>query len=307
MRFVLRLIRRIVALLFKRILLPAILVGLLYLAFWPIPIEPEPWTPSADPGFAGPYAANERLASTEIIDLGGLVGPEDLARAPDGRVWAATESGALVSVGADDDVRTEAQLKGRALGIEFAPDGTLWIANAYTGLMRMDPGGEPELVVAEIDGAPLRYANNLDIASDGTVYFSVSTRRFAPQDAEGTLGASILDLMEHGRTGAVFAYDPETAALRTVAEGFSFANGLALTSDESALVLAETGEYRLWRIELGAREGEKSILLDGLPGFPDNVQRDPSPDGDRIWVGLVSPRRAIADLLAPYPFLRGVP
>ncbi len=45
------------------------------------------------------------------------------------------------------------------------------------------------------------------------------------------------------------------------------------------------------------------VLLDNLPGYPDNVMR--GRDG-RLWVGLFGPRNPAADSLAERPFLRKV-
>lgn len=89
--------------------------------------------------------------------------------------------------------------------------------------------------------------------------------------------------------------------LTQVADGFNFTNGVALTPEQDALLIAETGEYRIWKLDLST--GEREVILDGLPGFPDNIQAQ----GDgTYWVGIVSPRRAIADQLAPYPALRNI-
>jgi hypothetical protein len=54
-----------------------ILTGLLllYLARWPVPIEPERWGLSPTPGFAGVYAPNTYLSRAERIDLPDGEGP----------------------------------------------------------------------------------------------------------------------------------------------------------------------------------------------------------------------------------------
>jgi hypothetical protein len=48
---------------------------------------------------------------------------------------------------------------------------------------------------------------------------------------------------------------------------------------------------------------QAAVLLDNLPGYPDNLMR--GRDG-RIWVGLFRPRNPAADSLAQRPFLRAV-
>ena len=95
-----------------------------------------------------------------------------------------------------------------------------------------------------------------------------------------------------------------------MARGFSFANGIALSSDGRSLFVNETGRYRLWKIDgrandLDVQSGspQARVLLDNLPGYPDNLMR--GRDG-RIWVGLFKPRNPAADSLAERPFLRKI-
>jgi sugar lactone lactonase YvrE len=78
-----------------------------------------------------------------------------------------------------------------------------------------------------------------------------------------------------------------------------FPNGVALTPDESALLLAETATHRLSRVGL---DGRVTVLTD-LPAYPDNM----APVGDSTyWIALASPRVAALERLLPYPAIRRV-
>ena len=152
---------------------------------------------------------------------------------------------------------------------------------------------------------PIRYANSIVVAPDGTIYFTDASTRFSPAEWGGTYEASVLDIMEQSATGRVLAYDPATASTRVVAHGFSFANGIALSSDGHTLFVTETGRYRIWKIDGRARDldvqsgsPQAQVLLDNLPGYPDNLMR--GRDG-RIWVGLFRPRNPAADGLSQTP------
>src|SRR6185369_3724205 len=134
--------------------------------------------------------------------------------------------------------------------------------------------------------------------------------RFSPAHWGGTYQASVLDIMEQSATGRVLAYAPATKSVRIVAHGFSFANGIALSADGKSLFVNETGRYRIWKLDssgtnVDIRSGstQAKVLLDNLPGYPDNLMR--GRDG-RIWVGLFKPRNPAADSLAQKPFLRKV-
>ena len=50
----------------RKILLgPVLVIGalVLYLALWPVPIDPQAWTPQASPLLTGDYQSNDRHAS----------------------------------------------------------------------------------------------------------------------------------------------------------------------------------------------------------------------------------------------------
>jgi sugar lactone lactonase YvrE len=51
----------------------------------------------------------------------------------------------------------------------------------------------------------------------------------------------------------------------------------------------------------GPEAGSTEILIDNLPGFPDNINR--GGDG-RYWIGLIAPRNALLDALSDKPGLR---
>jgi hypothetical protein len=157
---------------------------------------------------------------------------------------------------------------------------------------------------------PIHYADGIVVAPNGTIYFTDASTRFAPKQWGGTYPASVLDIMEQSASGRVLAYDPATGRTRIVARGFSFANGIALSTDGNSLFVAETGRYRLWKVDSDANDldvksgsPKAKIVLDNLPGYPDNLMR--GRDG-RIWVGLFKPRNPAADSLAEKPFFRKV-
>ena len=124
----------------------------------------------------------------------------------------------------------------------------------------------------------------------------------------GPLEASVLDIVEQSATGRILEYVPSTKATRIVAKGLTFANGVALSHDEQTLFVSETGKYRVWKIpvvadklDLTQAQTQASLLLEELPGYPDNLMR--GSDG-KIWLGLAGPRSANVDKMADKPFLR---
>jgi sugar lactone lactonase YvrE len=267
-----------------------------------LPRKPAAWTPPPAPGLTGPYAANRALTDAELWTTPDGVGPEDVAVDAAGRVYAGLADGRILRWRSPDggEPETLANTGGRPLGIELDRDGSLVVCDAKRGLLRLHLDGEPtsdarvEPLVTEFEGRPLAFTNNADIARDGTVYFTDSSVWGVDRYRD--------DLLEHRPYGRLFAYAPRRRELTLVADGFFFANGVALAGDEESVLVAETGAYRITRVWLNpARRGEREAFVENLPGFPDNLSRGPS---GLVWVGIPNPRNAALDRLLPYPFLR---
>lgn len=274
------------------------LTGLLVLAWLLSPVEPVAWKPPPRVPLEGPYAPNERLQPIEWWAKQ-LIGPEAITIAPDGQLLAGLKDGRIVKlkVGVDTP-EVIADTKGRPLALAQHPDGRLIICDAHAGLLALDGSGKLETLATAQGGIPFNFVDDLAIAKDGTIYFSDASAR-------NSIEHFTEDLLEHQTTGRVLKYVPGSKELTRVAGGFSFANGVALSGDESFLVVAETGTYQLWRIWLqGPKAGQKELFTDSLPGFPDNVRWSASRQG--FWVAIGSLRKPEMDLLADWPNVRRI-
>lgn len=276
-----------------------------YLLGWPVPVAPVAWEPPPHPGLTGAFAINERLAKVARISIGAHEGPEDVAADATGRIYLATHDGTIVRLAPDGSSPEEfARTGGRPLGIDFDAGGRLIVADAYRGLLAVAPDGAVTTLADTVDGQSIRYADDVDVAADGTIWFSDASTKFGAEANGGTLPASRLDILEHGGHGRLLAHDPVRGTTRVVTAGLEFANGVAVDPQQRFVAIAETGRYRVMRWWLtGDKAGTLDVLIDELPGFPDNVSI--GRDG-RIWVALVSPRSGVIDALAPLPFLRKV-
>jgi sugar lactone lactonase YvrE len=278
--------------------------AILYLLFWPVPIDPVAWDAPVNQGLVVPFGPDDRLGRARTIDLGPHNGPEDVTAGHDGLLYATTKAGLILQIDGYGKVREFADVGGRALGIETDSDGSFVVANAYTGLQRISSDGRVESLLSEVGGRPLEYANDLAIANDGTIYFSEASTKFGAEESAGTYEGSLLDIMEHGGHGLIIAFHPDEDVARVIIDGLQFANGIAISEDQSYLLVAETGTYRILKHWLlGPRTGETDVLIDNLPAFPDNINNGLN---GNFWVGLVAPRVDVLDSLSDKPFLRKV-
>ena len=231
-----------------------------------------------------------------LIAVGGT-GPEDVVVDQAGRVVTGVADGRVLRVDpASGQVEVIANTGGRPLGVELLPDGRLLVCDSRRGLLAVDPGsGAVQCLVDRVAGAAMTFCNNAAVTGDGVIFFSESSRRFGIDHWRA-------DLLEHSGTGRLLRRDPD-GTVEVVLDGLQFANGVALAADESFVVVAESGAYRLRRLWLrGHRAGQADVLTDNLPGIPDNLAL--GTDG-LIWMALASPRDPRLDLLHPrHPVLR---
>lgn len=283
----------------RRALLTALALAalaLLYLLFWPVKVEPAAWEPPEPPPLAGVFAPNERLAAVEPLAAGGRA-PEGVAVDAGGNVYTGLDDGRVVRLNAAGGGAPElfAETRGRPLGLQFDGAGNLVVADAERGLLLVGRDGASRVLTREAGGRPFGCTNDLDIAADGTIYFTDASDRFP-------LAVYREDLVEHRPNGRLLAFEPASGVTRVVLDRLHFANGVALGPADAFVVVAETAKYRLWRVWLkGPRAGEAEIFVENLPGFPDNVTFN---GRDTFWLALVAPRNKLLDALLPHPFLR---
>ena len=70
---------------FKKVMwisLVPISLAAIYLAAWPVGIEPVIWQVPPNPGYTGVHAVNSRLSGIETFSIGDNEGPEDIAADP---------------------------------------------------------------------------------------------------------------------------------------------------------------------------------------------------------------------------------
>lgn len=249
-------------------------------------IDPVRWQPPP----SRPLPEADLAATLTVVPLPGNA-PEDVVVDADGAIWTGVDDGRIIRIPAQGGPpRVIADTGGRPLGLAVARDGRLLICDSHRGLLRLAPAtGELETLVADVAGRALTFCSNVVESSDGTLYFTESTDRFGYEYYKGAV-------IEARATGSLFRCDPD-GTVSVLASGLHFANGVTLTADESAVVVAETTACRLSRYWLtGPRAGSLTPLVSHLPGYPDNIST--GRDG-RIWVAMVSDRNRLSEWLSP--------
>ena len=148
----------------------------------------------------------------------------------------------------------------------------------------------PEL---QRDGAgprrPLAVCDNLEVTEDGRrIYFS---EPFAYADA--SKDDAVDEAIALAPNGRLWRHDLDSGTTRLIATGFHFVNGVLTDLHpgqprEESVLVTQTSLFRLTRFYVrGPRAGTAEVVLDGITGMADGMDRDA--DG-RIWLALFAER-----------------
>lgn len=261
------------------------------------PIEPVTWRPDVNSSLSGPLAKNNKLDQVTLLNKGQLPEPEDITFDDQGYLYTALNDGRIVRFlpPAPHNIEEYANTQGRPLGLRFNQTGNLIVADAVHGLLSINKTGDIEVLVNSFEGRRLKLVDHVDVAKNGDVYFSDASERYG-------LHNYLLDFLEASATGSVYKYSASLNTTERLMSNIFFSNGVALNSDESFLVVAETGKARILKYHLlGSKKGQTEIFVDALPAMPDNIYFD---NNGTFWVGLIALRDWRVEGLSSFPFIR---
>lgn len=191
----------------------------------------------------------------------GMAFPEGPAFDRDGNLFVVNMAdGRIVKITPDGQVSEFVNTGGAPNGAAFDAKGHLFIADARLGsLLEITPDGTVTTFADRCGDVAFRSPNDLVFDPHGNIYFT---------DPGGS--------SKENPIGRLYRVTPE-GEVELFAEGYAFPNGLALTDDRSALILAESLTHRLLRFELkpDGRAGEVDLFcqLEGGVG-PDGIALD---------------------------------
>lgn len=265
--------------------------------------ETVSWTPPAynhDTTYS-----NELLQNVEWLDLDGNYGPEDIAIDKQGNIYCGSHlektdfsTGKILKITPDGIVTTFCATDSWVAGLHFDQDGNLIACDTKRGLISISPDGELTVLSSESENAgKFLIANDVDISSDGKIYFSNTSSKYSfnQKNARKIIMQMIPD-------GGLYCYDPQTHLTTTIIDSSFFGNGVAVSADDSFVLMVDLAKYRIVRHWLkGERVGEIEVFMDNLPGLPNGISR--REDGT-FWLGFTTRRDPILDRIQPSPFLK---
>ena len=263
-------------------------------------------TQSAAPGSGTPYELDNRLSAAEPYRA-------RRARRPRGRHPRSRRPPLLRHAPRRDRPLLRARLCQRRKSSPISAasrwawpstaSGNLISCVGAMGLYSVSPDREVKRLSAEtsrswtsiVDDARLRDPNDCDIAPDGRIYFTDSTKRYDAHDWA-------LDSIENRATGRLLVYDPKDGSTKTLLDGYRYTNGVCMAHDGKSLFFAESWACRVHRYWLeGPKAGTAECVIRDMPGYPDNINR--ASDGN-YWMAWLGMRTPSFDLSLRHPDMR---
>ncbi|CAH0400532.1 unnamed protein product [Chilo suppressalis] len=257
-----------------------------YTSFTKITLEPgQPRT--------GPLAPNGALDNAEKLYIDKVLGPEAYQMYK-GEIYTSLATGEIVKLTPGGHVTfvtkigqpctgiKQEHICGRPLGFVFdEKKDQMYVADAYHGIWKIDlKTDKKQLLVSpnvEIKGRTPRLFNFVALDSLGNLYWTDSTSDFQLKDGAMSMFSD--------PSGRVFQYNAATNSSIILMDNLWFPNGVAVSPDNTFLVVAETFAKRLHKYYInGPKKGKSEVFVSGLPGTPDNVRA--LPDGSGVLVGL---------------------
>ncbi len=228
---------------------------------------------------------------------------------------------------------------GRPLGLRIKSirnKKLLFILDAYQGLFTVDithsdigetahllspdqqvhPSYDRNATVDNVVYLPPKFYNDLDVTSDGTVFFTDSSYK-------NTRSENRKEVLDAAPRGRLFSFKSNKFhgdnKLRVLLCGLHFPNGVQLLSKgflakENTLLVAEAARFRILQVDVSsssalyrsnehlqscsengslrhlpsAKAAVVGVFIDELPGFLDNIRVD-NTNADRFFVGIGAP------------------
>ena len=223
-------------------------------------LQPLAWSPPLKPEFVGPLAKNELLNTTKWIDLDGWYGPEDIAVDTQGNLYCGVHvsktdftNGKILKIDPTGKVSVFCNTESWVAGLHFDKNGNLIACDLERGLISVDKNGQITTLASEDkNGNKFLIPNDVDIASDGIIYFSNTSSRtsFSRKHIWKIL-------MEVKPDGGLYSFNPKTKEVKTLIDGSFFGNGVAVSQNDEFVLMVDLTKYRIVRYWLkGTKKGK---------------------------------------------------
>jgi sugar lactone lactonase YvrE len=195
----------------------------------------------------------------------------------DGRLWFSDWAAQqVIALDLDGQSEVVARVRSFPFCIDFLPDGRLIVVSSDDQFVLRMEADRSLVTHADLHGISNYPWNDIAVDRSGNAY--VNNIGFDFPDGEV-------------RPGFVSLVTPD-GAVRRVADGVAFPNGMVVTPDDSTLIVAESYGNRLTAFDIGADGGlsNRRVWAELGDGVPDGICLDAE---GAVWYGDIPNRRCV--------------
>jgi sugar lactone lactonase YvrE len=216
------------------------------------------------------------LNDLKVLFRDKLIGPKSVAVAENGDLFTGTYGGHVHRIKDDNSVEIYTTIPdGRPLGMRIDSNGKLYFTEANSGLYVSDL--KTKTVKKLIGFSDTKFGNNkeskffddlvvVENRDEVCVYITDVSNKFS-------LDYWSYTYLEPDPTGRVIKYDLNSKKVSVVLDHLYFPNGIEVNDDKTALLINELAKRRILKHYIsGPKAGNTEILIENLPGEPDNIR-----------------------------------
>jgi ribose transport system permease protein len=244
------------------------------------------------------WELNDRLKEAELLALGQVEGPNEIAFDHAGDAYVGSRHGDVQKLSAPNFAEPSlvAHIGSSIAGLAFGQKGELFVSAGEMGLYRLTTDGTAERMMDRSKrrlltlgaGARQLFGDGLDVAADGRVYFCEN----------GSFG----DFFKAAANGRLLCFDPVSNTSRVMLSGLPYPSGVIVERDGRSILFSTALDCAVKRFWIqGPKKGGVEDVLTNLPAHPGHITA--ASDG-AYWMGLIGGRAPVVDLAWRMPNFR---
>uniref|UniRef100_A0AC34Q5F3 Strictosidine synthase conserved region domain-containing protein n=1 Tax=Panagrolaimus sp. JU765 TaxID=591449 RepID=A0AC34Q5F3_9BILA len=215
------------------------------------------------------------VSKTQKHFLNGIYGLESLASQNGSNfVYASSKNGQIVKLLIAENFKPvvidlfnygSQKIKKRPLGLRFSPFSPelLYFVDAYQGIFVLDTVKKTTSAIYTNESMP--YLNDFDFLWNGDLVLSQPSVKYSDEMFHRIV-------FESRPNGQILRFSEKNKTFEVLLDQLFTPNGIQATPDRRSFYFSEMMAYRIQKVDFADNGVETKVVVDNLPGMPDNIR-----------------------------------